>query len=179
MAMAIQTTVSVGPAQGYPGMLDAAAEHLIVTGRNDDSVSIPFGKAVIWDPSSPATDISVTLPAGSQTSPVMGIVMFSQKYARAWTDSAGTVHGDLDATGLVNGTMMNVVRRGRILVTAASTVVAGVNKLYVRSVAVLGETLGALEGAADSTDMIDCTAQGTWMSSATAGGLAWLQVNFA
>lgn len=178
MAMSIQTSVSVGPAQGYVGTLDVLANHHLVSGRNDDSVSIPFGKAVIWDPSAPAADFSVTLPAGSQTSPVMGIVMFSQRYARAWTDVSGVVHGDLDATGLVPGTLMTVVRQGRILVTAASNVTAGVTKLYVRSTATLGQTLGALEGAADSTNMIDCTAQGTWMSTATAGNLAWLEVNF-
>ena len=177
MAMGLQTTTTAAPAQGYPGMLDVAANHHIVTARNDDSVSIPFGKAVVWDPSAPATDISATLPA-AETNPVLGIVMFSQQYSRAWTDSNGTVRGDVDATGLVPGTMMRICRQGRVLVTAATNVTVGVTKLWVRAVATLGETLGALEGADDSTDMIDCTAQGTWMSTATAGNLAWLEVNF-
>lgn len=177
MTMAFQTSVSVGPALGYAGQLDVLANHHIVSARNDDSVSIPFGKAVVWDPSTPATDLSATLPA-AESNAVMGIVIFSQRFARAWTDSAGVVHGDLDATGLVPGTMMSVLRQGRILVVAASDVVAGVSKLWVRAVAGLGETLGALEDADDSTDMIDCTAQGTWMTTAAAGSLAWLEVNF-
>jgi hypothetical protein len=177
MAMGLQTTTTAAPAQGYPGMLDVAANHHIVTARNDDTVSIPFGKAVVAKAGA-TTDISASLPAGLQTQNVLGIVTFSQLYARAWTDSNGVVRGDVDATGLVPGTMMRVCRQGRILVTAASNVTAGTTKLYVRSVATLGETLGALEGAADASDMIDCSAQGTWISTATTGNLAWLEVNF-
>ena len=177
--LSIQTSITARPAKGYPGMVDATAPHTIITAYNAEaSASIPFGKAVCWDPSAPANELSVTLPAGAQTTPVMGIVVYRGAYSRAWTDSDGVVHGDLDATGLVPGTVMGILRRGRILVTAASTVVAGVSRLYVRSVAGLGETLGALEDAADSTDMIDCTNQGQWMSSVAAGELAWLEVDF-
>lgn len=179
MAMGIQTSVSARPAAGFAGMLDAGYTNDVIFAQNGEaSASIPFGKAVIWDPSSPAHAKSATLPAGSQTSPVMGIVAYSNAYSASWTDKDGGVHGELDATGLVPGTQLNVLRRGRILVVAASAVVAGVSKLYVRSVAGLGETLGALEDAADATDMIDCTANGTWMSTVAAGELAWLEVDF-
>ena len=176
--MSFQTSISVAPALGYAGMVDAGAPNYFVTGRNDEaSASIPFGKAVVWDPSSPATDISVTLPA-NQTDPVMGIVAFSQRHSRAWVGADGNTYGELDATGLRPGTIMNVLRKGRILVVAASTVVAGVSKLYVRRTATGGEALGDLEDAADGTDMIDCSTKGTWMTSATAGSLAWLEVDF-
>lgn len=179
MAMAIQTTVSARPAKGFAGMLDTAFPHTIATAVNGEtSASIPFGKAVIWDPTTPATDISVTLPATTQTDPVMGLVVYRPNYAKSWTDGAGTTYGELDATGLRPGVIMGVLRKGRMLVTAASTVVAGVSRLYVRAVAGLGETLGALEDAADSTDMINCTNQGQWMTSATAGELAWIEVDF-
>lgn len=178
MTMAFQTSVATSLTRGYAGMVDMAVPGTyLTTGRNDDSVSIPFGKAVVWDPSTPATDISVTLPV-NQSDAVMGIVIHSNKYQVAWTDRDGNVHGELDATGLVAGTIMTILRRGRILVTAASTVVAGASKLYVRAVAGLGETRGALEDAADSTDMIDCTTKGTWMESVSAGNLAWLEVDF-
>lgn len=179
MAMGIQTSVSARPVAGYAGMLDAGYTNDVIFASNGEaSASIPFGKAVVWDPSTPAHAKSATLPAGSQTTPVMGIVAYSNAYSAAWTDKDGGVHGELDATGLVPGTALNVLRRGRILVVAASTVVAGISRLFVRSVAGLGETLGALEDAADSTDMIDCSNQGVWMSDATAGGLAWLDVDF-
>ncbi len=178
MAMSIQTSVTVAPLKGYAGMLDTAAPSVIATARNSASASIPFGKAVIWDPSAPATERDVTLPAGSQTSPVMGIVVHSHNFSRTWTDSSGSVHGELDSTGLTENTIFGVLRKGRIMVTAATAVVAGVSRLYVRSVATVGETLGALEDAADASDMIDCTAQGQWMSTVSAGELAWLEVDF-
>lgn len=177
MPMSLQTAVSARPAKGYPGMVDAAAPHYIVTAQNGEaSASIPFGKAVVWDPSSPAHDISVTLPA-NQTDKVMGIVCFRGGYSRAWTDADGVVHGDLDATGLVPGTVLGVLRRGRMLVTAASAVTPG-DRLFVRRTAGVGESLGALEDAADSTDMIDSQNQGVWMSTAAAGELAWIEVDF-
>lgn len=175
--LSIQTTVSARPAKGYAGMLDAAYPHSIITAQNGEaSASIPFGKGVVWDPTSPAHDVSVTLPA-NQADKVMGIVVFRGGYSRAWTDADGVVHGDLDATGLVPGTVLGVLRRGRILVTAASAVTPG-DRLYIRRTAGLGESLGALEDAADSTDMIDSTNQGVWMSTAAAGELAWLEVDF-
>lgn len=178
MAMSIQTSVSAAPAKGYAGTLDTAAPHLIVTARNaESSASIPFGKAVVWDPSTPATERDATLPA-NQSDPVMGIVVHSHRYSKKWVDGDGNTHGELDETGLMPGTIMGVLRKGRILVTAATAVVAGVSKLYVRRTAGLGETLGALEDAADSTDMIDCTSKGTWMSTVGAGELAWLEVDF-
>lgn len=178
MAMAIQTSVSVAPAKGYAGTLDPAYPSVLVSAQNAEaSASIPFGKAVVYDPSSPAHDFSATLPA-AETNTVMGIVVHSHHYARAWIDQSGTTHGELDATGLRPGTTFTVARKGRMLVTAASTVVAGVSKLWVRAVAGLGETLGALEDADDSTDMIDCTTQGRWVSNASAGELAWLEFDF-
>jgi hypothetical protein len=175
MAMALQTTTPTSYTRGYAGMVDASIPATqFVTGRNDDSVSIPFGKAVVWDPSAPATDFSVTLPA-NQSDPVMGIVVHSNKYQVAWTDKDGTVHGELDGTGLVPGVMMTILRKGRILVTANSNVTAGVSRLYVRRA---GGTLGNLEGAVDATNMIDCTTQGQWMETVTSGNLAWLEVDF-
>ena len=178
MAMSIQTSVSVAPLEGYAGTLDTAYPHTLITARSSESsASIPFGKAVVWDPSTPTHDRDVTLPTG-ETDSVMGIVVHNHNFARAWIDSAGTTHGELDATGLRPGTIFSVLRKGRILVTAATATVAGVSKLWVRAVAGLGETLGALEDADDSTDMIDCTTKGTWMSTVAAGELAWLEVDF-
>jgi hypothetical protein len=178
MAMSIQTSVSVAPAKGYAGTLDTAYPHVLITARSvEASASIPFGKAVVWDSSAPATDRDVTLPT-AETDSVMGIVVHSHNFARAWVDSAGNTQGELDATGLRPNTIFSVLRKGRILVTAATATVAGASKLWVRAVATVGETLGALEDADDSTDMIDCTTKGTWMSTVAAGELAWLEVDF-
>ena len=40
------------------------------------------------------------------------------------------------------------------------------------------EFLGGINNADDSTDMIDCTKQGIFLTSAAAGGLAVLDVDF-
>lgn len=179
MAMSIQTTVSAAPAKGYAGMIDAASPHHIAHVRSAEaSAAIPFGKAVVLDPSAPATDRDVTLPT-TETDSVYGIVVHSQGYSQSWTDSDGNVHGELNATGLLPGTIFGVLRKGRILVVAATAVVALASRLWVRAVAGVGETLGALEDADDSTDMIDCTGQGQWMSTANIGELAWLDVDFS
>ncbi len=175
-ALSVQTTVNARPAKGIPGQLDGAYPHSVIIAQNGDSVSIPFGKAVAWDPTSPAHHISATLPV-NQTDRIMGIVAYRGGYARAWTDSSGVVHGDLDNVGLTPGTTLNVVRQGRMLVTAASAVTPG-DRLFIRRTAGIGESLGALEDAADSTDMIDSQNQGVWLSTAAAGELAWIEVDF-
>lgn len=178
MTMSVQTTVTAAPAIGYAGMLDTAYPHALATARSAEaSAAIPFGKAVVWDPSTPATDRDVTLPTTENDS-VMGIVVHSHNFSKSWVDSGGNTHGELSATGLLPGTIFGVLRKGRILVVAATATVAGVSKLWVRAVAGVGETLGALEDADDSTDMIDCTTKGTWMTTAGIGDLAWLEVDF-
>lgn len=177
MAMSVQTTFNANPAKGFAGMLFSRPDATLATAQNGEaSASIPFGKAVVLDPSAPVHDQSVTLPA-NQADKVYGIVVFSQQFMPAWTDNQGNVHGQLDATGLVPGVWFSVLRKGKILVTAATAVTPG-DRLYVRRTAGIGETLGALEDAADSTDMIDCTNQGVWLSTAAAGELAWLEVDF-
>ncbi len=176
MAMSVQTSISTAPAIGYAGMLDSGPCDIVTGISGESSASIPFGKAVVWDPSGPVSDYHVTLPA-NQSDKVRGLVVHSHAYARAWTDADAVVHGQLDGTGLLPGTSLSLLRKGRMLVVAASAVSPG-DRLYVRRTAGVGETLGALEDAADSTDMIDCTAQGVWLTTAAAGDLAWIEVDF-
>jgi hypothetical protein len=179
MAMSVQTSVTDAPLQGYAGMIDTAAPHHIATVRSAEaSAAIPFGKAVVLDPSTPATDRDVTLPT-TENDLVFGIVVHGQNFSKSWTDGDGNVHGELSSTGLLPGTIFGVLRKGRILVVAATAVVALTSRLWVRAVAGVGETLGALEDADDSTDMIDCTGQGQWMTTADIGDLAWLDVDFS
>jgi hypothetical protein len=171
----VQTSYATAPSQGYAGTL-ASGDHDVITMKNvEASASIPFGKAVIFKAGG-STDMDALLPS-VETDKVAGIVIRSHAYEKSWTDNDGNTYGGLDATGVRTGQLLNVLRRGRILVTAATAVVPG-SRLWVRAVAGVGETLGALEDADDSTDMIDCTKQGVWMSTADVGGLAWLEVDF-
>lgn len=170
----VQTSYSSAPAIGYAGLLEGNIDQDVITLKNVEvSASMPIGSGICWKTSSPASDIDALLPA-AQADLVAGIVAHSNTYAPAWTDAAGVVHGDLASGGLVTGTIMNVLRTGKILVVAGTAVAPG-DRLYVRRA---GGTLGALENAADSTNMIDCTKQGQWLTTAALGGLAWLQVDF-
>ncbi len=176
MPMALQTTYSATPAIGHEGMLEANTPQHKRTFKNvEASASIPFGKAVVFK-GSPTTDLDVVLPA-AQADKVAGLVIHQDSYARAWTSADGTIYGDLDSTGLRPGTLMSCLVQGIMLVKVRTGCAVG-DRLFVRRTAGAGEELGATENAADSTDMIDCTKQGRFLTSCSANGLAWLEVNF-
>jgi hypothetical protein len=177
MSMTVQSTFSDAPAIGYAGTLDSNLAHDVITMVNAEaSSSIAFGRAVKFA-DTVTTDKDAVLPA-AETDKILGIVLRADTYGVAWTDLDGNTYGQLDSTGIVPGAFMNVLRRGRVLVVCEDAVEAG-DKLWVRAVAGGDpEFLGGLNNADDSTDMIDCTANGTWLTSASAGGLAWLDVNF-
>lgn len=177
MAMEVQTTYSEDRAIGYAGMLDSNLAHDIITMKNAEaSASIAFGRAVVFKPAA-TSDKDATLPT-ADTQVVAGIVVHSHNYAAVWTDLNGTSYGELDATGVKPGALLNVLRRGRILVVCEDGCTAG-QPLFIRHVAAgAPEFLGGLNSADDATDMIDMTGKGTWLSAASAGGLAWLDVNF-
>lgn len=178
--MSVQTTFSDAPAVGYAGMLDSNVAHDIVTMINAEaSASMPFGTGIVFKGTSPTTAKDALLPATENDVPV-GILVHSHNYARTWTNDAGTVYGELDSTGVKPGGMLNILRRGRILVICEDGCEIG-DKLWIRCT--VGspagtEFLGSLNSADEGTEMIDATTKGTWMSNASAGGLAWLDVNF-
>ncbi len=177
MAMTVQSTFSNAPAIGYAGTLDSNLAHDVITMKNAEaSSSIAFGRAVKFK-DTVTSDKDAVLPA-AETDKILGIVLRADTYGVKWTDLDGNSYGQLDSTGVMPGGFLNVLRRGRVLVVCEDAVEAG-DKLWVRAVAGGDpEFLGGLNNADDSTDMIDCTANGTWMTSASAGGLAWLDVNF-
>lgn len=175
--MANQTTYSERPDIGFSGMPATPDMNTYLALKNvEASVSIPFGVGVKFKTSSPGSDYDALLPA-AETDVIVGITTFSQNYDRAWIDSDGVTHGDLDANGLRTGSMMQVAIKGRLLVQCDTGCVPG-DHLWIRAVAGAGERLGACENADDSTDMIDCTNAGLWTTTAAADGLAWLQFDF-
>lgn len=182
MSMSLQTDYPTVTPSGYSGQLIGATEdHAIMSAKNAEvSASIGFGRGVAWKISSPATDLDVLFPA-AQTDLVAGINIYLNEYARAFTTTditgASVTVGDLDGTGLRPGVVMAILRRGWILVTCDSGCAVG-DRLFVRSTAAAGGAVGGLGNAADSTNMIDCTKQGQWLSSAAAGALAKLSVDF-
>ena len=183
MSMSLQTDYPTVTPVGYSGQLIGATEdHDIVMAKNvEASASIAFGRAVVFKLSSPTTDYDVLLPA-AETATVAGIVIYLNQYSRAFTTTditgASVTVGELDGTGLRPNTMMAILRRGTILVTVEDATLVG-DRLWVRAVAGGDpEFLGGIVNADDSTDTIDCTKQGVFLSSAAAGGLAMLSVDF-
>jgi hypothetical protein len=174
----VQTTYTAAPAIGYAGMRQGDQDDDIVTMKNVEStLAMPFGIGVIWKTSGATSDIDALLPS-TQADLVAGIVVHSHTHPLQYTDAGGS-HGELSATGLVPGTLFNVLRQGKIMVQVA-TAVKPSDRLFVRAVAngAISNQRGSCENAADSTNMIDCTKQGQFLTTAAVAGFAWLDVNF-
>ena len=165
--MAVQTTYSQSMAAAYVGQLADNAGHLIKPCTNGEvSASIPFGYAVKFG----VLDNEALLPT-AETSKIVGIVVHSHAYGVS-------PYGDLDTTGVKIDGNLNVLRKGRIWVTAEDACVPG-DRLWVRCTAGgAGEVVGGLTNADEGTETIDCTAQGVWLTTAAAGALAILEVDF-
>lgn len=166
--MSVQTTYSDARAKGVQGQLlsDPAQSSIYSRFNAEASAEIAMGRAVKFG----ATDDAVLLPA-AETDKIFGIVLHTDRYDNG-------PNGELGTTGLKPKAMMDVLRRGRVLVVCEDGCAPG-DRLWVRAVAGGDpEFLGGLNNADDSTDMVDCTKQGVWMTTATAGGLAELEVDF-
>lgn len=176
MSLAVQTTYSESVTAAYAGMLASEDCDIISMTNVEASASMPFGRGVIFKATN-TTDQDALVPS-AETDKVAGIVVHSHAYDRSWTNAAGTTVGELSATGLLPGTMLNVLRRGVIWVIAEDACVPG-DRLWVRCTAGgAGEVVGGCTNGDEGTETIDCTNQGVFLTTAAAGGLAKLQVDF-
>lgn len=173
-----QTAYNTRPVAGVEGQLysvDGDSPN-IATGYNNGAATIPYGKAVEVAPFT--------------TGPVFerrhGVDNIDGDTVSVWGLALGGDHATADNVEIAAGRygvktdgMVNILRAGRILVKpeASSGVVPGA-RLYVRKVIAGAEIMGSLRGAADSTDCIDCTNQGQWLTAPDADGYAVLEVNF-
>jgi len=168
--MAVQTSYSNDPAVAFAGQpINVVASLTMV--NEEASAVVPFGRAVAFKPSG-STDEGATLPANAGDV-VAGIVMRSHAYGIY-------PYGDLDQTngGIVVGGVLAVMAVGELWAVCEDGCNPG-DRLWVRRTAAGDpEFLGGLNSADDSTDMIDCTTQGIWLTTASAGGLARLRVDF-
>lgn len=174
--MPVQTSVSDMPSAAYAGLL-VGTNHEIDAMRNSElSAEMPFGCAVAFNAA--GGDQDALLPLAADSPVIAGILVQSHAYDRSYTLANGLTGGELGADGLKPGAMLNVLRRGRVWAVCVSGCSPS-DRLYVQKT-VNGGTrpLGALDSASDSTNSIDCTAQGVWKTSAAAGGLAVLEVDF-
>lgn len=161
-----QTSYPTAPAAGYAGMLYDTSDKLVVSMVNSEaSAAMLFGQAVCFG----ASDGAALSPDAIASDVIVGIVMHAHNYSAEQLND--------DRNGVLPEEMINVVRKGRMLVVCEDGCSPG-DRLHVRCVVAGAETEGALLAAADGTDTIDCTTQGVWMSTAAAGGLAVLEFDF-
>lgn len=128
--MAVQTSYSTQMANAFAGMkfdLNDDGDVVDAAINTEDSASIPFGVFVASDSSS---DDGAKLMSGS-TDDILGVVLFSQNYARTYTAPDGTVIGQLDADGLVPGVAFGVMRKGRVYVKSEAAAAKG-DPVWVR-----------------------------------------------
>lgn len=174
MATTVQSTYNLAPPVAFAGMLADVGNNDVVTAKNKESTaSMPFGFAVCFEGS---TDDKGALNPDATTDKIMGITVHSHAYA----DTAlglGTAGAGTAVKGVLPGNTTNVLRKGRAYVIAEEAVVPG-DRLFIRVVATGAEVEGALRKSADASDCIDSSSQGVWLSTASAGGLAVLEVDF-
>ena len=164
--MPVQTTYLDNPPLPYEGMLGDGDHDIIAAVNEEASAEIAFGRAVKFG----TADNGALLPT-AETSVIKGITVHSHAYSNS-------PNGSLGSTGMKSGAMMNLLRKGRIWVKCEDGCADG-DRLWVRAVAgAAPEYLGGLNNADDSTDMVDCTAQGVWLTTAAAEGMALLEVDF-
>lgn len=162
MALNLQTTYSESPAIGFPGQLADNGPYDAITMINKEaSATMVFGRAVNFEGS---TRDKGALNPDATTDKIAGVVLRSLAYA------PDTLVDD----GVPAGGTVSVARKGRIYVLCENGCVPG-DRLHVR---VLGGTEGALRSAADGVNTIDSTGQGVWLSTAAAGAIAVLEVDF-
>lgn len=172
--MSVQTSYGTTLTRAIEGALaDNGAHDVMAKYNSEASACIKFGAGVKFG----ATDFAALLPS-AQADKICGIVVHVNQYS---TGSEGElkIDGTAWTNGVRPGAMMSILRKGRIWVVAGVAVVPG-DRLYVRRTSAQSgfEFLGGCENAADSTDMVDCTAQGVFLDTAAQGALVRLEVDF-
>lgn len=164
--MPVQTSYGTNLAVAFEGMkADSGACDVWSMVNNEASAELAFGHAVCFEGS---TDDQGALSPDALTDKLAGILLHSHAYSNSPT-------GELGTSGLKPGAKLSVMRKGRVWAVAANGCAVG-DRLHVR---VLGGTEGELRSAADGVNTIDATTQGVWLTTATAGNLAVLEVDFS
>lgn len=171
----VQTTYLDQIPLPYPGMPGDSSEGSQIVGAfNSDAVSIPFGFVVARDNTSPYDVNGNGAKLPSAASGTGGTLLGIVRHSHAFSNSP---NGDLDATGLKVGAMMDVLRLGRIWATCEDGCVPG-DRLFVRYTAA-GTGKGTLRSTdAGGSTCIDATTKGEWQTKASAGAVAMIDVDF-
>jgi hypothetical protein len=164
MSPSIQETYPLSPGLALPGMRADSSWGDTITMINTGADQIGFGYAVARNSGSAQSAKSMDAIANL----VAGILVRTEAYA---PEQLGTL-------GPLPKNTLNVMRKGRLWVICENGCTVGQKALFLRGVAAGAEVKGALRSAADSTDTVDMSGRGEWMTAAAAGALAILEFDF-
>ncbi len=159
-----QTSYSATMTYGIEGQLaDSGPVDILSRVNGEASLEIAFGLGV-----KKGTGDEAVLSPTAEGDRIEGIVVHSHAYAKTT---------ELD-TGVKAKGSLSILRKGRILVKVEEAVVRG-DRGWCRAVAGAGGTrLGAWRKSDVGAETIDCTTQAEFLTSASANGLAVLEVDF-
>lgn len=174
MATTVQSTYNLAPPIAFAGMLADIGNNDVITMINKESAaSMPFGYAVCFEGS---TLDKGALNPDATTDKIAGITLHSHAYADV-NLGLGTAGAGTAVKGVLPGQTINVLRKGRLYVKVEEAVAPG-DRLFIRVVATGAEVEGAIRKSADASDCIDSSSQGVFLTTAGAGELAVLEVDF-
>lgn len=161
-----QTAYAETMAANFEGMLaDVSMKVVDSFTQGEASAEMPFGIMLAKG----TGDREAILPAASNAK-LIGILMHSHHYAKG--DG-----GELGTTGVKPKATLNILRKGRLVVKVETTV-AKYDRAFVRYATGAGGTqLGAWRNAAVTNETIDLGTKAQFMSAASAGGLAVVEVD--
>lgn len=166
--MAVQTSYQQNMDVAFAGMIaDGAEVKDVIAMQNEEAVSeMPFGVAVNFEGST--FDKGALLP-DNLADVVAGILLHTHAVSK---DPAG----DLGLVGLKPGAVLNIMRKGRVWVICENGC-SPADRLHV-AIGTSGDAEGTLRSLADGANTIASTGQGVWLTTAAAGALAVLEVDF-
>lgn len=166
--MPVQTSYPADMQPGFLGMLaDCCPREVESVVNSEASASIPFGFLV---KKGTGDGTAINLASPDTAAVPSGIILAAHNYAK------GDHLPGLDAVGLTPKTTMNLMRYGRIWVIAGTGGVTRDQRLYYRTLTAAGNQRWV--ASAIGADTLDTTGQAIARTSAAAGGLFILEVDF-
>lgn len=157
-----QTTYDAEAAVAFPGMLvdTDAAMRSSISRANEETAAVGYGLGVMFG-TDPETQFLLPASTGFEFA---GILVHS--HARE----------DVEAVGPVEGELTELVRKGRLWVTVEETIVT-TDDVFLRHTVNGGLDPGGWRKDLD-TDKADQITQAKWLTGASAGELAQLEINY-
>lgn len=146
----------------YSGQMDAAFEGALADSKSHDALSKLAQDA--------GMKFGIAVKFGSNAQGVQKLTAITEKVAGI------LIHEHVENGVLNQGMQVALLRKGRIYVMVEENVSVG-DPVFVRAVAAGLEVAGAFRKSQDGTDCIDLSAKAQFLSAASAGGLAIVDLN--